>query len=159
EVRALLRVGRWNEGLGAAATVVEEARQVGYGPILAEVLLVKALLQHEAGKADLSPGTFEEAVWTAELARHDEVAAGAASCLTFVTGYTQQRFDVAEIWARHSETLLRRMGGHDQLWGWHFNNRAGLREQQGRLAEAIEDTRLAIAAKERALGPDSPDVG
>jgi tetratricopeptide (TPR) repeat protein len=51
------------------------------------------------------------------------------------------------------------MGGHDLLWGWYFNNRSAMRELQGRLAEAIEDMRLAIAAKERALGPTAPDVG
>jgi serine/threonine protein kinase/tetratricopeptide (TPR) repeat protein len=159
DVRALQRVGRISDGVASVAAVVEEARQVGYGPILAEVLLVQATLQHEMGKADLAPVTFEEAVWTAELARHDEVAASAATGLTFVAGYVQGRFEVAEIWARHAETLLRRMGGHDQLWGWHFNNRAAFREQQGRLAEAIADTRLSLAAKERALGPESPDVG
>jgi serine/threonine protein kinase/tetratricopeptide (TPR) repeat protein len=159
DVRALQRVGRFADGLSAVTSLVAEARQVGYGPILAEALLVQATLQLESGKLDVCSTTYEEAVWTAELARHDEVAAASASGLTFVAGYVNQRFEVAEIWGRHTETLLRRMGGHDQLWGWHFNNRAALREQQGRLSEAIEDTRLAIAAKERALGPDSPDVG
>jgi serine/threonine protein kinase/tetratricopeptide (TPR) repeat protein len=159
DLRALQRVGRFADGVAAAAAVVEEARQVGYGPILAEVLLVQASLQHEIGQSDAALVTFEDAVWTAELARHDEIAAQAASGLTFITGYVRGRFEVAEVWSRHAETLLRRMGGHDQLWGWHFNNRGTVREQQGRLAEAIADTRLSLAAKERALGPESPDVG
>jgi tetratricopeptide (TPR) repeat protein len=50
------------------------------------------------------------------------------------------------------------MGGHDLLWGWYFTNRAQVRELQGRLGDALEDSRLAVAAKERALGPNTPDL-
>jgi tetratricopeptide (TPR) repeat protein len=50
------------------------------------------------------------------------------------------------------------MGGHERIWGWLLNNRGNMRNAQGRLHEALEDQRLAIAAKEKALGPDDPDV-
>jgi tetratricopeptide (TPR) repeat protein len=76
-----------------------------------------------------------------------------------LTGYSQDRFDVSDVWCRHCETLLKRMEGHDQLWGWYFNNRANTMERRGRFAEAIADDRRAIAAKERALGPEAADVG
>ena len=55
--------------------------------------------------------------------------------------------------------LLRRMGEHDDLWGWYLNNRSTMRRAQGNLAQAIDDAREAIAAKGRAFGPGSPDVG
>jgi eukaryotic-like serine/threonine-protein kinase len=159
ELRALTRVGRVKDGLKEAAPVVEEARRVGYGPMLAEILFVQAQLQHEGARVQAAPITLEDAVWTAELGRHDEVAAAAAIYLVYITGYLQGRFDVAEIWSRHAEALLRRMGaGHDLLWGWYLNSRAAMREQQGRLDDAISDARLAVAAKERALGPETPDV-
>src|SRR3954466_7337494 len=103
---------------------------------------------------------LEAAVWTAGTARHDEVAATAAIVLIYVIGYQEGRFDVGEIWCRHSEALLRRMGkGHDRLWGSYFANRAAMREQQGRLEEAIADARLSIEAKERAYEASSPDLG
>jgi serine/threonine protein kinase/tetratricopeptide (TPR) repeat protein len=158
DVRALFRVGRFGDGLGMAATLVEEARRIGYGPTLAECLLVLGSLQHEVAKTDAAVAAMEEAVWTAELARHDEVAAESAVHLIYTTGYMQSRFEATAIWSRHAETLLRRMGGHDQLWGWFFNNRAAVCEVQGRLAEAVEDTRRAVEAKERALGKGAPDV-
>jgi tRNA A-37 threonylcarbamoyl transferase component Bud32/tetratricopeptide (TPR) repeat protein len=159
EVRALSRVGRLVDGMDAALPLVEEARRTGYGPMLAEVLLVLGLLQIDGGNVDGAVKSMDEAVWTAELARHDEVAAAAASNLIYLCGYTQSRLDAAEIWSRHAETLLRRMGGHDQIWGWFFNNRAAMREAEGRLSDAIQDSRLAVAAKERALGADHPDLG
>ena len=158
EVRVLGRVGRVTEGLVAAAPLVEEARRVGYGPALAESLFLYGTLLHDGGRLQNVAATLEDAIWTAELARHDEIAAQAASALVFFTGYLDARYDVAEIWSRHTEALLRRMGGHDQVWGWYFNNRACMREQQGRIAEAIDDARLAVAAKERSLGADAPDL-
>ena len=158
EVRALARVGRIADGVEAAVPLVEEARHVAYGPLLAEALLLRGTLQTEAARVDEALPVFEEAFSEAELSRHDEVAADAAIWIVAVAGYYQSRFDVAEVWGRYAETLLRRMGGHDLLWGWYFNNRANIRELQGRLAESIEDGRLAAAAKERALGAESPDL-
>ena len=49
-------------------------------------------------------------------------------------------------------------GGHDQIWGWYYNNRSAMREQQGRLDDAIADAQKAIEFKARAHGPDSPDL-
>jgi tetratricopeptide (TPR) repeat protein len=159
DVRALLRVGRLAECLEASAPLLEDARRVGYGPTLAEVLLVHGTLLSESAKIEGATVTLEEAVWAAELVRHEEVAAEAASHMVYLAGYVALKFELAEVWGRHIETLLRRMGGHDLLWGWYLNNRSAVREQQGRLVEAIEDMRQAIAAKERALGPTAADVG
>jgi serine/threonine-protein kinase len=159
DLRALWRVGRYREGLEQCAPALEEARRLGYGPTLAEVLLLQGILHNDAGRADAAVACLEEAVWSAELARDDEVAAEAATQLVYTTGYLQTRFDLAEIWCRHTEMLLRRMGEHDDLWGWYLNNRAAMRRAQGDLGRAIDDARAAIAAKSRAFGADSPDVG
>jgi tetratricopeptide (TPR) repeat protein len=159
DVRALLRVGRYCEGLEQCGPTIDEARRVGYGPTLAEILLLQGSLHNDAGRADAALDSLEESVWCAELARHDEVAAEAATYIVYTTGYLRARFDLAETWCRHTEMLLRRMGGHDDLWGWYLNNRAAMRKTQGSLVRAIEDAREAIAAKARAFGPDSPDVG
>jgi serine/threonine protein kinase/tetratricopeptide (TPR) repeat protein len=159
DLRALLRVGRYRDGLEQCGRVVDEARQMGYGPTLAEVLLIQGSLHNDAGRADAAIESLDEAVWCAELARHDEVAAEAATYIVYTTGYLQARFDLAETWCRHTEMLLRRMGGHDDLWGWYLNNRAAMRKAQGSVAAAIDDARAAIVAKSRGFGPDSHDVG
>jgi tetratricopeptide (TPR) repeat protein len=159
DVRVLCQVGRLNEGLTSIVSLVENVRRTGYGPLLAEALLEMGNLHNDRRDAISAAVALEEAVWTAELSRHDEVAAKAAAQLIYAVGAAQLRFDVGEIWARYADTILRRMGGHDDLWGWLFNNRGAMRERQGRLSEAVEDARLAVAAKERAHGPDSADVG
>jgi serine/threonine protein kinase/tetratricopeptide (TPR) repeat protein len=159
DVRAQFRVGRYREGVEAVTSDVARARQIGYGPTLAEALLLQGSFEGELVRFEASAATMEEAVWVAELARHDEVAVEAASYIIVMTGFYQTKFELSETWCRHTEMLLRRMGGHDLVWGWYLNNRALMRSNQGRLADAIADAGLAIEAKERALGPDAADVG
>jgi serine/threonine-protein kinase len=159
DVRARLRVGRVAEAFRASTALVEEAGRVAHGPLLAEALLARGILEAEMSRKDDARLTLERAFSAAELARHDEVAAEAAIFILDIEGYVNSRFEVAEVWARYAETLLLRMGSHDLLWGWYFNNRANTREMEGRLAEAVEDARRAVEAKTRALGPASSDVG
>ncbi len=158
EVRALSRVGRLSDALEAIAPLVEKARSVGYGPVLAEILLVLATDQYESARIDAALVTFEEAFSAAELSRHEEVAVEAAIWMSTIAGYRQARFDLGNVWARYAETLLRRMGGHDLLWGVYFGSRAASLELEGRLAEAVECSHLAIAKIEKALGSDSPEL-
>ena len=159
EVRALSRVGRFNDGLSAAARVEPEIRAVGYAPLLADALITVGTLYYEKSMIDEAVHAFEEAVWTALPCRHDEAATEAATFLVFLVGCAQSRFEVVETWSRLAESLLARMGGHELLWGWLFNNRSAVRETQGRLPEALADARLALTAKEKALGPHHPDLG
>jgi serine/threonine protein kinase len=159
EVRVQCSVGRLSEGLKSMGPLEEEVRRTGYGPLLAETLFELGNLHCERRDATVAAAAFEEAVWTAELSRHDEVAAKAAAQLVYVVGDALLRFDAGEIWARHAETLLRRMGGQEYLWGWLYNNRGAMRERQGRLTDAVEDARRAVAAKEKVHGPDSAEVG
>ena len=159
EIRALARVGRVADGIKAVAALEADARPVGYAPLLAEVLLVSGTMHLDVSDFETGIRALEDAVWTAELCRHDEVAAEAATSLVFATGHAQSRFDAGEIWSRHAETVLARMGGHEIVRGWLFNNRSAMRGQQGRLRDAVEDVQRAIEAKEKALGPNDPDVG
>jgi serine/threonine protein kinase/tetratricopeptide (TPR) repeat protein len=159
EVRALSRVGHASGALEMLGPLLAEARRVDYGPLLAEALLLKGNLEEQTSRIEQARLSLEEAFSAAELVRHDEVAAEAALTLVAVDGMYLHRFDVAELWGRFAETILRRMGSHDLLWGWYFNNRSGMRQAQGRLAEAVEDAGRSIEAKTRALGPHSFDVG
>jgi hypothetical protein len=153
-----MRVGRIAAGLEAVDPLVGEARRVGYAPLLAEVLLLKGQLQVDATIIGDSSLVLEDAYSTAIVARHDEVAGMAAVFLLYQSGYVRGRFEVAEVWNRSAEALLRRLNSTGPFWGWYLSARAGLRQQQGRLAEAIEDERAAVAAQERASGPASIEV-
>jgi len=158
-IRVLCSVGHLSEGLKLIGPLTEDARKTGYGPLLAEFLCELGNLHIERGDAVAAAVVLEEAVWTAELCRHDTVTATATTQLVYAVGAAQLRFDAGDIWARYAETILRRMEGQEHLWGWFLNNRGAMRHVQGRLDEAVEDTRRAVAAKEKAYGPDSAEVG
>jgi serine/threonine protein kinase/tetratricopeptide (TPR) repeat protein len=159
DVRALVRVGRLNDALAASGPVEQGVRGIKYGPLLADFLTMMGSLHIERGAIEEAAVALEEALWTAVPCRHDEAAAEAATQLVYCVGCVQLRFEAAEIWSRMAEVLLQRIGGHDLLWGWLLHNRAGLRESQGRLTDALADARKAAIAKEKALGPDHPDLG
>jgi tetratricopeptide (TPR) repeat protein len=159
EVRALRGVGRLNDALAAIGSLRAQASAIGYEPLLADVLVSAATVYSEKGMADDGARIAEDALWTALRCRHDEVAAEAATSLVYQVGYLQLRGDAAQLWSRLAETLLERMGGHDLIWGWLLTNRSGVHQIQGRLAEALEDARRAVAVKEKFLGPQHPDFG
>ncbi|HET6146007.1 MAG TPA: serine/threonine-protein kinase [Polyangia bacterium] len=159
EVRALARVGRVLDGIKMVAPLEADARRIGYAPLTAEVLFLSGFMRVDVSDFEAGTRTLEDAVWAAELCRHDEIAAQSAVGLIFSTGYGLSRFGIAEIWSRHAETVLARMGGHELIRGWLFNNRGAMRAAQGRLRDAVDDQHRAIEAKERALGTDDPDVG
>jgi tetratricopeptide (TPR) repeat protein len=158
EVRALWSVGRIADALSAATPLVEEVRRAGYEPLLAEALLMRGKAEYDTSRHDPARASLEECFSVAERVRHDEVAVEAAGYMMALEGYLNTRFDVADLWGRYAEAILGRMGSHHLLWGWYFNNRANVREMQGRLAESVEDSKRAIEAKSRALGPRAFDV-
>jgi serine/threonine protein kinase len=159
DVLALTRVGRVPEGIKAVLVLEEDARRAGYAPLLAEVLFASGMLHIDIYDMATATRLLEDAAWTAELCRHDEIAAEAAATLVYSTSYLNTNFETGEIWSRHSETVLTRMGGHELIRGWLFNNRGVMRAMQGRLRDAVDDLHKAIQAKEKAVGPEDPDVG
>ncbi len=158
DVRALGHVGRYTDGLKALAPLEEDVQRVGYGPLSAETWFERGRLHADRRDWPDAARALEEAVWSAELCRHEEIVAQAATTLVFVTCETEPSFAVAEVWSRHAEAVLRRMGGHDVLVGWLLNNRAYMRMRQGRLDEGLEDARRSALAKERAGGANNPDI-
>ncbi|HVR61702.1 MAG TPA: serine/threonine-protein kinase [Polyangia bacterium] len=157
QVRTLSNVGRLTDASQGVATLEPAVRHHGYGPLLAELLLLKGSILMERGEFTAATESLAASVWTAELSRHDEVVAEAATQLVGAGTFIMHH-DVVEVWAQHAEMTLRRMGGHEALWSWFFNNRACNHRKDGDLKRAMEDVRRAIALKEKTFGPNHPDT-
>jgi tetratricopeptide (TPR) repeat protein len=95
----------------------------------------------------------------ADASRDDEVRAEDATNLVWIVGYQQGRYVDAQRWAKYADAILQRLGGHDLLQAWLLNNLGGLDEIHGEWEESLRMQQEALALKERALGPDHPDVG
>jgi serine/threonine protein kinase/tetratricopeptide (TPR) repeat protein len=159
DAKAQFEAGRWKEMLLQVPRLVDEARTLGYPPLTTESL---ALLGMMRAKGNTDPRSAEttltEAFWAADAARHDEVRAEAAAHLVFVVGYQQGRFSDARRWATAAESVLNRMGGHDLLRAWLFNDLGAVVEMEGKKDEALQLHLKAISLKTKVLGERHPDV-
>jgi serine/threonine protein kinase/tetratricopeptide (TPR) repeat protein len=159
DLKARIDAGRWTDGVQNAMALADEARAIGYQPLVAEVLSVLGTLHLWRTEAVEGERALEEAVWRADAARHDEVRADAAINLLWAYGYLQNRYPEAERWSKTAESVLRRLGGRELQEAWLLNNQGGLYEQQGRHEEALRAHEEALRLKVRARGADHPDVG
>jgi serine/threonine protein kinase/tetratricopeptide (TPR) repeat protein len=158
EVKALQGAGRWAEALRNGRSLVGEARTLNYAPLLAESLTVLGWLEHKTGDPHAAERTLEEAYLTAEASHHDEAKAEAATDQVWVVGYLQGKYAAGEKWGRYADSSIQRLGGHERLRAWLLNDLGAVYELQGRLTEALEAHRQALALKEKALPPEHPDI-
>jgi serine/threonine-protein kinase len=155
--RALFYSGRIKDADKLSVELVADVRRQGHAPVLAEAMALRGRILAELGSKDSIPA-LEEAVWTAEAARHDEIKAEAAIGLIYTTASFQAQYAVAENWGRLSEATLNRIGGHDRHRVWLEKHMGALYEQQGRTEEALARYKAALAIGEKALRPDDPDL-
>ena len=158
-VKALEDAGRFGKALVAAAQLVAEARTTGYQPLLAEALARLGVVQSHMGRASEAEATLDEAVWTAEASRYDEIVAASSIDQIYVVGSIELDMPRARRWLRQAEAFLARLEGHDLLRAWMLNNFGTALEAHGDVDEALSRYRAALQIKERILGNLDPDVG
>ncbi len=159
DVKARFDAGRWKESLKDAPGLVAAARALGYQPLLAESLQVQGNMMTLAGDPAAAEKSVVEAYWRADASRHDELRAEAAERLVYIVGFQEGHFDDADRWATAARTVLERMGGHELLQAWLLNDMGCVSYVRGRKDAALRDMKEGLALKEKALGPDHPDVG
>jgi tetratricopeptide (TPR) repeat protein len=159
DVKALFDSGRWHDALVRVRPIAAEVRVLGYQPLLAETLAIMGNIQQKSTDVAEAERTLVEALWAADASRHDEVRAEVATNLVWVAGTLENEPGQALRWAKTADAILQRLGGHELLQAWLLNDRAGVYNLQGKLDEAVRANEEALALKEKALGPDHPDVG
>jgi len=159
-IKALRDTGQWALALDQLRAMTEEARAVGYEPLLAEVLATRGWLEDEAGDPATSVKTMSEVVWMALAAHRDDLAVEAAAQLMAVNGYQLSRLEDGRRWEGPVEALLRRLGpGHDRLAGWVHQARGTVAERAGDYQTAKREYEAALSFKQGALPPTHPDIG
>jgi tetratricopeptide (TPR) repeat protein len=150
-------VGDYETALERATDLASEARELGYAPTLAEVMILKGFLEAELGQGEDSERSLREAFGAAEQGRDDQAGAVAASNLMWVTGYLQGRFEEAERWSDLAKAKIERLGGDEPVAADYADSRAGVLIQAGRHREAIEIQKQALELHSRIYGPESLD--
>jgi eukaryotic-like serine/threonine-protein kinase len=159
EAQALTDTGQWPAALRATGTLLGEAREVGYAPLLAEALAAHAWLEHESGEPATAAKEFEGAFTAGLAGRRDDIAAVAGATLIGIYGYVLDRPQDAQLWERLTEAFLTRLGpGHDRAQAWFYQDRAITRERQGDDDAALADLGSALSFKRKVVPRNNGDI-
>ena len=156
--RARIDAGKYVEGAREAVALLEEARGIGYAPLVARAGFVAGVGQVHAGEHKAAVVSFEDAYHEALAAGDDELAALASANLVLVLGGKLIQLDDARRWVRHAKSLVKRVG-EDTLASENLENALGGMEQQGQdFAAAERHYRRAIELSAELHGPQSARV-
>lgn len=164
-VKALDDVGKRSKAVALADASLTAARELDYGPLVAEARYRLGQVQGHKGDSEQAEDNLSESAWLGASVRHDAIAAAAASELVGVVGRTMGRHEEGLAWGRHAEAALERigMGGarkarlfHDigvihDVSGEHDKGSASL-EQARELYEDVPFSDLARVELLRDLG-------
>jgi tetratricopeptide (TPR) repeat protein/predicted Ser/Thr protein kinase len=146
--RELRLLGRMDEGLTLAEVTERAARELGYGPLLAEALGELAKAELAAGSSTRGLERMQEAIDAAELHRHDSLVADLWLELA-MRSFTE--FDEAQIGAwqlRRAEVANGRIGASTRSSARLEFARGQLAELRGDDTEAERGYRAAIGEAE-----------
>ncbi len=155
---AAYKAGTLEVGVEHAQLALDRARVLGYAPVEVEALYRLGMLQALAGQLDDAARNLGDAALRGTEARHDRVAARAATMSAFVVGYQQGRPEDGAVWLRHAQAALERLGPDPVLDADLRVTRAAILTAQGRFDDALPEFRTGLRERERALGVDHPLV-
>lgn len=133
--RALRDTGQFKQALAAVAQPLERARSLGYGPVLAEALLLAGEASVDAGQFAEAGAHYEPALWTALGARDDAVAARVAVALVELS--TRRSYAEGYVWEPRAEALVGRLRQGEALRALLLLAGATVRYWDGKPTEAI----------------------
>ncbi|MEM6993449.1 MAG: serine/threonine-protein kinase [Myxococcota bacterium] len=108
-VRAEKTAGRWEPAREKMSTILEDAKQVGYSPLVADALRLDGDLAADAGDYATAAEQLEAAYWAAVEAGDDRETAAAAVALASIVGSELDRRSDCETWLRHAEGAIERL--------------------------------------------------
>jgi tetratricopeptide (TPR) repeat protein len=156
EIRALESIGRFAPASERAGVAVTRAESLGYAPVLAEARYAQGRALLEEGRHELAEKAFRAAIDTADEGKHDYLRGEAYASLSLVLGRRLGHYDAAIAAATTALHVARRLGSQsleadalEQLGTDHG--------QTGLVEQGLEESRAALAIKERLKGPNDLD--
>ena len=153
--RALDAAAKPRPALEAAKAAVEAARPANFAPLTADAEVELGTLFSHSGDEVQAARAFDEGVWDAERGRHDEARVRAWTGLQR-SRRLQGKLEEADEAAGHAAAVLSRLGPRPDLDADRLDERGLLREEQGRLEEALTDVSRAQALRDGLLPSPHP---
>jgi tetratricopeptide (TPR) repeat protein len=151
-VKALAEAGKYKDALELATEVERKMTKLGYKPVHAEALFMRAWSQIISGESKDVPPLLTEALWLAQSSRHDTLATAATVRLMGYYGLrgSQEQF---EHWEHFARAMLDRLEENGELRAVYYNNRGLVFYNQGAFAEAFEAFDRAFTLAKQHFGP------
>ncbi|MCA9711546.1 MAG: tetratricopeptide repeat protein, partial [Myxococcales bacterium] len=154
EIHAQAMAGRLEEAQPRAAALLAEAREVGFEPLIAEVLLAVGGIAAQQGRFPPALSALEEGVLLARAHGLERLEADLLSPLVFVhTTYTSN-FELADWQARVLEVLVDRVDPRPEQRARVLLDRGRLEHRRGRIAASIELLERAAALHQQGTSAD-----
>lgn len=150
---ALQVAGRAPAALDMVRPLVDEARAVGYDPVLAEALWARGNAASEMVEREIAEADLREAIAVAARSRHDHVAARAWVLLLDVLS-EEAKFDDAVALIAAAEAWIARVGAPGEVVVRLHDATGLVHSRRGELDEALESHRRAVEAAHELLGPN-----
>jgi eukaryotic-like serine/threonine-protein kinase len=150
--------GKYREGLPVAQSSVAGAKAVDYAPVIAESLVRLADLQDKSGDTRGAEASAREAVAAAQRGHDDALTADAWDQLAFTVGDEGGHYDEGRWYTQLAEAAVARFGGQDEIEGELLQIRGNIDADQGHYDEAIRELEASLSLREKARGPNDPQV-
>ena len=151
KARALARAAAFDEAAEAADRAVENAQRIGYAPVLADALMVRADVLFRRRKLDLARDAYLEAMWVAVPAEHDYAVCDAWVDLVRLAAFAAD-YETAERYSRHARAFIDRLPETSQAEARLSANLAYIAQARGDLSKSLELYREALVRAEAAYG-------
>jgi serine/threonine-protein kinase len=154
---ALLGAGKYKEALAAVEPLLREVEPVGHAPLHAQVLFLQGCIQSDTGDYAGAEASLRKAL--AESARGKDLAlmSRALTHLMLVIGVRQKRLQEATPLEPVVEAVAE-SAQDDLTRAVALHGLGTLLQETGKYEEAWEKVTSALALREKALGPEHPDV-
>jgi tetratricopeptide (TPR) repeat protein len=151
---------RNHAGLALSEASLARALATEHEPLIATARYRVAVFLEKQGKYDAATDAWVASFHDAALAGHDQLAAEAASALSFCEGYQLARYDTGIRWAELAGVYLERLGATEtHTEATRLDALAVLRESKGDLTGAIATHEHALALRRRLVAPNHHSIG
>jgi tetratricopeptide (TPR) repeat protein len=156
EARAMVETRRYSQAKSRLVSLLVETESLHNGPLVAEVLALQGKTLGKLFEYREATTAARRAFSEALKARHDEIAAEAATQLIALYAAAGDPGEAA--WQEIAKSFLDRIGGHETLRAFMLANQAFAADRHGQYALAVELHEKAIAILRRAPSPDTQQI-
>jgi serine/threonine protein kinase len=157
-VSSLQLIGKYEPALEQAQEAQKDAETLGWEPLVARAKFRVGVLHEKLGSFEEAKNAMTDAFFAARRSHADDVAADAATGLSFLLGLRLNRAQQGLLWADHAAVALDASEAGPRQRARVERARAGIHRGEFEFDEATALYQSAIERLEEALGPDHPEV-